>query len=94
MGQGRKKGTTCDRFEPAALEKDLEHLANLKCPPCDFEMLNYGKTKRSQAADRDGLVEYHPLLAVVLKHAPKGLPTQSLLKLTWNSFATIKLYTK
>ena len=28
-------------------------------------------------------MQYHPVLKIILKHAPKGLPTKSLLRITW-----------
>lgn len=80
---GRQEGSLCDRFDPEALCHDLEPLASLEKPPCDFEMERYGKTKKGQSADRDAMDEYYPLLKIVLAHARRGLPIKSGMKLTW-----------
>ena len=82
---GRSSGTTSDRFDPALLEEALQPLASQKKPVCDFEMQNYSKSTRSQGPDRKGLIEYAPVLSVILRFAPKGLPLKSLLMITISS---------
>eukprot|EP00959_Pyramimonas_sp_CCMP1952_P233905 4887826-Pyramimonas_sp.AAC.1 len=81
---GRQEGSTCDRFDPDVLVAALAPVARLKKPPCDFDFLHYGKRKRSQAADRDALEEYYPILKPVLGVAPKGLPIKQAVRLTWS----------
>ena len=88
MGRGRAHGTHGDQFEPAELEAALKPLARDKQPPCDFELEQYEKTKRSQGPDRIGLVHYFPLLSVILEFAPRGLPLKSLLRIVWNNLNT------
>ena len=80
---GRKVGSATDRFEPDALYHDLEPLARLKKPPCDFEMERYGKTRKGQGADREGMDFYYPILIIILGRASRSLPMKSILKLTW-----------
>ena len=80
---GRRNGTTNDRFDPEALTDALKPLAMLKKPPCDFEFEQYGKTRRSQGPDREGLEHYLPLLMILLKFATRSLPLKTLLKIVW-----------
>ena len=80
---GRKSGTTNDRFDPEALTNALKPLAELKKPACDFEFEQYGKTRRSQGPDRDGLEYYEPLLLIILQFAARALPLKAHLKIVW-----------
>ena len=78
---GRARGTHSDNFVPAELLEKLRPLANQKKPACDFELERYQKTKRTQAPDRQGLVEYAPLLSPILDLCPRGQPKGILLKI-------------
>ena len=78
---GRAYGTINDRFCPEKLEDALKPLANMVKRPCDLELEKYEKTKRTQGPDRDGLVEYYPVLSIILQFAPRGLPQKSLLEI-------------
>ena len=80
---GRKSGTTNDRFDPEALTDALKPVAMLKKTQCDFEFEEYGKTRRSQGPDRDGLEYYAPLLKILLMFAPRSLPLKALVKIVW-----------
>ena len=82
MSRKRPRSNTT-RFSVTALFDDLSGLANLKKGGCDFEFTLYGKERRSQAADRDGLVKYKPILMKVLLHAPNCYPNHMLLKAVW-----------
>lgn len=67
----------------SALADDLSSFARDKQCPFDFDLLSYAKHKRSQAADREGLIKYKPLLATILKHAPGGRPSLVALRECW-----------
>jgi hypothetical protein len=80
---GRKSGTTADNFEVDFMVEQLEPYARLKDCPFDWELAHYAKSRRTQSADRDGLMLYHILLAIVLTLAPFGYPSLGLLKIVW-----------
>jgi hypothetical protein len=80
---GRRHGTTNNRFDPEALTSALKPMAELKKPPCDFEFEVYGKTRRAQAPDREGLEHYAPLLTILVKFATRSLPLKAHLKIVW-----------
>jgi hypothetical protein len=82
---GRMKGSTCDIFEPESLIADLKPYAAVKNCAFDFELAQYAKTRRSQAADREGLAFYKVLLAIILSHCPHGYPSLLHLKLVWKT---------
>ena len=80
---GRAKGTANDVFEPDALIEALKPHARDKECLFDWELGDYGKSRRSQGPDREGLGYYAVLLAVVLLFAPHGYPSSTLLKIVW-----------
>jgi hypothetical protein len=82
---GGKKGNRSanDRFDPEAMTHALKPLAILKKPPCDFEFEEYGKTRRTQGPDRDGLEFYEPVLSKMLKFAARSSPKKALIKIVW-----------
>jgi hypothetical protein len=80
---GRAKGTVTDGFDPEAMIHDLGKFAKVKDCAFDFELCNYAKTRRSQAADREGLAYYSTLLTIILAHAPHGYPSLLHLKIVW-----------
>lgn len=61
----------------------LAPFAVLKTPPFDWEVAGYGKTRRSQGPDRDGLEAYEQLLRVILRAAPSGHPSLGRLRSVW-----------
>jgi len=65
--------------------QDLLPFARLRDCPFDWELSEYSKTRRAQAADRTGLVRYADPLKVVLHRAPGGFPNHKLLVAVWMS---------
>ena len=62
-------------FSLADLIEVLEPYARLKEPPFgDWEMDGYGKKRRSQGPDRQGLAKYHALLKSLLLVCPSARP--------------------
>ena len=72
-----------DLIDIEALCRDLAPHAKLKDPCFDWGILQYGKQRRSQGPDREGLLAYHGLLRVILAHAPGALPGLSALREVW-----------
>ena len=83
MPPEKKVRTSNDLFYKAALYEALKVFAMLKKLAWDWEFLEYGKSRRSQGPDREGLEYYFEVLQAVLKFAPKGFPSLALLKLVW-----------
>ena len=79
-----KRPRSCnDPIDCADLVADLLPLANLRKAPFDWHVAAYGKQRRSQGPDREGLEHYHALLDIVLDHAPTALPGQVPLRRCW-----------
>ena len=83
QGTMRRARSGNETFDVTRLASLLEPLARDKSPPCDFELSGYGKTRRSQGPDREGLQFYAPLLMAILTVAPTGYPSLVLLRETW-----------
>ena len=83
MPPKKKVRTSNDLFCKAALYEALKVFAMLKKLAWDWDFLEYGKSRRSQGPDREGLEYYFEVLQAVLKFAPKGFPSLALLKLVW-----------
>jgi hypothetical protein len=70
-----------DRFDKTSLVADLKILED----DCVMGSINwsgkgYSKERRSQGPDREGLAQYSPVLKVLFKHCPHGLPSHVALK--------------
>ena len=61
----------------------LAELAKLRTPGFDWDLRAYGKSRRSQGPDRDGLMYYERLLEQVLRFAPRGFPSHVQLREAW-----------
>ena len=72
-----------DDFSVTDLIRDLTPHARDKACTWDWECACYSKRRRSQAADREGLEKYAPLLRIILQHAPGGLPSLVRLREVW-----------
>ena len=72
--------TMNDRVDVSSLLESLRPYAKLKQPPSDWELSRYAKCRRSQAADRAGLITYIWLLTIIVDHAPKCLPPHVALR--------------
>ena len=78
-----RKRSSCDLLDVVSLCSDLEPLARLKDPPFDWECARYGKRRRSQGPDRDGLKFYLVLLTIFVLHAPAGFPPLARVREAW-----------
>ena len=68
-------------FEQAVAQ--LQGFAVLKEPPFNWSISGYGKNRRSQGPDREGLALYRPLLRIILGLAPAGFPSMVSLRYVW-----------
>jgi len=79
----KRSRTQNDVLDCVELGKHLEPYAKLKTAPWDWEVARYGKTRRSQGPDRQGLEAYDKLLQVILLAAPTGHPPLYRLREVW-----------
>jgi hypothetical protein len=79
----KRSRTQNDVLDCVELGKHLEPYAKLKTAPWDWEVAGYGKTRRSQGPDRQGLEAYEKLLQVIRLAAPTGHPPLYRLREVW-----------
>ena len=78
------KRTPNDVVDVGGLCMALDDFAALKKPPFpDWEFAQYAKSRRSQGPDREGIALYKPLLAVIVRFAPRGFPGHVALRDVW-----------
>jgi hypothetical protein len=73
-----------DVFDISAMVEALRPAALAREPPWpDWQLARYGKVRRSQAPDREGLLQYRSLLDIILGFAPGCYPSHKLLREVW-----------
>ena len=81
--RSRSQRSGNDGVHVGSLASDLAVFARDKECAFDFEFKRYGKHRRSQGPDREGLLFYKDILSVLLRHAPNGRPSLVALRECW-----------
>ena len=80
-----KQRTPNDIVDGSELEEALKPFAEKKQLGWDWEFDQYGKSRRSQGPDRDGLEFYLAILVVIFSFAPLGHPPLTILRQVWKN---------
>ena len=79
LGRERRPKPKGDIIDVKGLIRDLNPLVNRVVGKQDISFQKYGK-RRGLSADVEGLYMYRLSMALVLRHAPQGLPAHSQLQ--------------
>ena len=72
-----------DVIDYDAAKVALSALASLRDVGFDWAVLGYGKSRRSQGPDKEGIIKYFKLLHCILLLAPRGYPSLVDLRHLW-----------